>query len=192
MPARIYTDKDATLTPLKRRRVAVIGFGSQGHAHALNLKNSGVKVTIGLYKGSKSIAVAKKHGFKVLPTAEAVRSADAIFVAVPDLKIPSVYEKDIALPKESMSSLLPPKGRVISCAANTSKAAAFPPSSPCNKIPQAKPVPLPWPGPVASVPPALACSKPLLRKKPKPIYSVNRRFSAEAPPPSSKPDSKFF
>ena len=63
MPARIYTDKDATLTPLKRRRVAVIGFGSQGHAHALNLKNSGVKVTIGLYKGSKSIAVAKKHGF---------------------------------------------------------------------------------------------------------------------------------
>ena len=96
MPARIYTDKDATLTPLKRRRVAVIGFGSQGHAHALNLKNSGVKVTIGLYKGSKSIAVAKKHGFKVLPTAEAVRSADVIFVAVPDLKIPSVYEKDIA------------------------------------------------------------------------------------------------
>jgi len=96
MPARIYTDRDANLTPLKKHRVAVIGFGSQGHAHALNLKNSGIKVTIGLYKGSKSIAVAKKHGFKVLPTAEAVRSADVIFVAVPDLKIPSVYEKDIA------------------------------------------------------------------------------------------------
>jgi len=74
----------------------VIGFGSQGHAHALNLKNSGIRVTIGLYKGSKSIPVAKKHGFKVLPTAEAVRGADVIFVAVPDLKIPSVYEKDIA------------------------------------------------------------------------------------------------
>ncbi|NBS49794.1 MAG: ketol-acid reductoisomerase [Verrucomicrobia bacterium] len=93
---RIYTDRDASLTPLQRRRVAVIGFGSQGHAHALNLKNSGIKVTIGLYRGSKSIAVAKKHGFKVLPTAEAVRGADVIFVAVPDLKIPSVYEKDIA------------------------------------------------------------------------------------------------
>ena len=73
MPARIYHDRDASLTPLLRRKATVIGFGSQGHAHALNLKNSGVKVTIGLYKGSKSIAVAKKHGFKVLPTAEAVR-----------------------------------------------------------------------------------------------------------------------
>ena len=96
MPARIYHDRDASLTPLRRRKVAVIGFGSQGHAHALNLKNSGIRVTIGLYKGSKSIPVAKKHGFKVLPTAEAVRGADVIFVAVPDLKIPSVYEKDIA------------------------------------------------------------------------------------------------
>ena len=96
MPARIYHDKDASLNPLRRRKVAVIGFGSQGHAHALNLKNSGIRVTIGLYKGSKSIPVAKKHGFKVLPTAEAVRGADVIFVAVPDLKIPSVYEKDIA------------------------------------------------------------------------------------------------
>ena len=96
MPARIYHDRDASLTPLRQRKVAVIGFGSQGHAHALNLKNSGIRVTIGLYKGSKSIPVAKKHGFKVLPTAEAVRGADVIFVAVPDLKIPSVYEKDIA------------------------------------------------------------------------------------------------
>ena len=67
MPARIYHDRDASLTPLLRRKATVIGFGSQGHAHALNLKNSGVKVTIGLYKGSKSIAVAKKHGFKVDP-----------------------------------------------------------------------------------------------------------------------------
>jgi len=96
MPARIYHDRNASLTPLRRRKVAVIGFGSQGHAHALNLKNSGIRVTIGLYKGSKSIPVAKKHGFKVLPTAEAVRGADVIFIAVPDLKIASVYEKDIA------------------------------------------------------------------------------------------------
>ena len=54
MPARIYHDSDASLAPLKNRKVAVVGFGSQGHAHALNLKNSGVRVTIGLYKGSKS------------------------------------------------------------------------------------------------------------------------------------------
>jgi len=75
--------------------VAVIGFGSQGHAHALNLKESGVKVIIGLYPGSKSIPAAKKFGFEVYNTAEAVKKADVIFVAVPDITIASVYKKDI-------------------------------------------------------------------------------------------------
>jgi ketol-acid reductoisomerase len=96
MAARVYTNKDADLKDLKGKTMAVIGFGSQGHAHALNLKESGVKVIIGLYKGSKSIPVAKKRGFKVYTTAEAVQRADVIFVAVPDLKIASVYKKDIA------------------------------------------------------------------------------------------------
>lgn len=95
MPAKIYTDKDADLSALKGKTCAVIGFGSQGHAHALNLKESGVKVIIGLYKGSKSIPVAKEQGFEVVDTAEAVKRADVIFVAVPDTKIPSVYEADI-------------------------------------------------------------------------------------------------
>jgi ketol-acid reductoisomerase len=95
MPAKIYTDKDADLKHLKNKTVAVIGFGSQGHAHALNLKESGIKVIIGLYKGSKSAAVAKNKGLKVYETAEAVRRADVIFVAVPDLKIGPVYAKDI-------------------------------------------------------------------------------------------------
>jgi len=96
MAAKIYTDKDASLDPLKGKICAVIGFGSQGHAHALNLKESGVKVIIGLYPGSKSIPVAKEKGFEVLDTAEAVKKADVIFVAVPDTKIPAAYEKDIA------------------------------------------------------------------------------------------------
>lgn len=96
MPAKIYTDKDADLKHLKKLTVAVIGFGSQGHAHALNLKESGVKVIVGLYKGSKSAPVAKAKGFKVYSTAEAVQLADVIFVAVPDLKIGGVYQKDIA------------------------------------------------------------------------------------------------
>jgi ketol-acid reductoisomerase len=95
MPAKIYSDKDADLKALKNKTVAVIGFGSQGHAHALNLKESGVKVIIGLYKGSKSIEAAKKYGFKVMTTAEAVKAADIIFVATPDLAIADVYEKDI-------------------------------------------------------------------------------------------------
>jgi ketol-acid reductoisomerase len=96
MPARVYTDKDANPKVLKGKTMAVIGFGSQGHAHALNLKESGFKVIIGLYKGSQSIPVAKKRGFKVLSTADAVKAADVIFVAVPDLKIGGVYKKDIA------------------------------------------------------------------------------------------------
>jgi ketol-acid reductoisomerase len=96
MAAKIYTTKDASIVPLKKKTLAVIGFGSQGHAHALNLKDSGMKVVIGLYKKSKSREVAKKLGFDVMDTAEAVKAADVIFVATPDTVIPEVFEKDIA------------------------------------------------------------------------------------------------
>ncbi|MEM7146765.1 MAG: ketol-acid reductoisomerase [Verrucomicrobiota bacterium] len=106
MAAKIYTDKDADLKDLKKKTCAVIGFGSQGHAHALNLKDSKMKVIIGLYKGSKSRAVAKKLGFEVFDTAEAVKRADVIMVAVPDTKIAAVYEKDIAPNLEKGKTLL--------------------------------------------------------------------------------------
>lgn len=96
MAAKIYNDKDADLAILENKTLAVIGFGSQGHAHALNLKDSGMKVIIGLYKQSKSREVAEQHGFEVMDTADAVAAADVIFVAVPDTKIASVYEADIA------------------------------------------------------------------------------------------------
>ena len=69
MPAKVYTDKDADLKHLQNKTLAVLGFGSQGHAHALNLKDSGCKVIIGLYEGSKSIPVAKSKGFEVVSTA---------------------------------------------------------------------------------------------------------------------------
>ncbi len=106
MPAKIYLDKDADLEHLKGKTCAVIGFGSQGHAHALNLKDSGVNVIIGLYPGSKSRQVAKDKGFEVYDTAEAVKKGDVIFVAVPDTKIPAVYEKDIAPNLEKGKTLL--------------------------------------------------------------------------------------
>ncbi|MFM1769089.1 MAG: Ketol-acid reductoisomerase [Verrucomicrobiota bacterium] len=96
MPAKVLTDKDADLKLLKNKTLAVLGFGSQGHAHALNLKDSGLRVIIGLYEGSKSAAVARQKGFEVYPTAEAVRRADVIFVALPDTKQASVYLSDIA------------------------------------------------------------------------------------------------
>src|ERR1700679_3021310 len=95
MAAKIYTDKDATLDPLKGKTCAVIGFGSQGHAHALNLKDSGVKVIIGLYPESKSREVAKEKGFEVVDTAEAVKRGAVFFVPVPDTRIAAVYDADI-------------------------------------------------------------------------------------------------
>ncbi len=95
MPAKIYTDKDADLAALKGKTLAVLGFGSQGHAHALNLKDSGCKVIIGLYPGSKSRKVAEDYGFPVHDTAEAVKLADVIMVGIPDTKQAAAYEKDI-------------------------------------------------------------------------------------------------
>ena len=92
---KVYTDKDADLSVLKGKTCAVLGFGSQGHAHALNLKESGVKVIIGLYPGSKSRAVAAEKGFQVFDTGDAVKQADVIFVAIPDTKQPAAFEKDI-------------------------------------------------------------------------------------------------
>jgi ketol-acid reductoisomerase len=95
MPAKVYTDKDADLGIFRDKTLAVIGYGSQGHAHALNLKDSGCKVLIGLYAGSKSAEVAQQHGFTVVTTAEAVQQADVIMVALPDMKQADVYVKDI-------------------------------------------------------------------------------------------------
>jgi ketol-acid reductoisomerase len=96
MPAKVYTDQDADLNVLKNKTLAVLGFGSQGHAHALNLRDSGCNVIVGLYEGSKSIPIAQQKGFEVCSTAEAVRRGDVIFVALPDTKQAAVYKKDIA------------------------------------------------------------------------------------------------
>jgi ketol-acid reductoisomerase len=96
MPAKVFTDNDADLQPLQNKTLAVLGFGSQGHAHALNLKDSGLNVIVGLYEGSKSIPVAQEKGFEVLTTAGAVRRADVIMVALPDTKQAKAYERDIA------------------------------------------------------------------------------------------------
>jgi len=93
--AKVYTDQDADLSVLKNKTLAVLGFGSQGHAHALNLKESGMNVIIGLYEGSRSIKVAREKGFEVVSAADAVRRADVIFVALPDTKQPACFEKDI-------------------------------------------------------------------------------------------------
>lgn len=93
--AKIYYDEHANLELLQDKKVAIIGYGSQGHAHALNLKESGVDVRVGLYKGSKSKEVAEEAGLKVLETAEAVKEADVVMILIPDEKQGKVYKEDI-------------------------------------------------------------------------------------------------
>jgi ketol-acid reductoisomerase len=96
MAVRTYRDKDVDLNWLKPKRCAVIGFGSQGRAQALNLRDSGIEVFVGLYRGSKSRRVARQNGLRVFSTADAVRRADIIFLALPDTKMPRVYQREIA------------------------------------------------------------------------------------------------
>ncbi|MCH3914486.1 MAG: ketol-acid reductoisomerase [Acidaminococcaceae bacterium] len=91
-----YYDKDCDLNLLKDKTIAIIGYGSQGHAHAQNLKESGMKVIVGLRPTSASCAEATKAGLEVMSTAEAAKQADIIMMLVPDELAPAVYEKDIA------------------------------------------------------------------------------------------------
>ena len=104
--AKIYYDSDCDLNLLKDKRVAVIGYGSQGHAHALNLKDSGVDVVVGLYEGSKSAKKAEAQGLKVLPTAEAAKWANVIMILIPDELQAAVYKKDIAPNLEENDTLM--------------------------------------------------------------------------------------
>jgi ketol-acid reductoisomerase len=91
----MYYDADADPSALDGQTVAVIGYGSQGHAHALNLRDSGVEVVVGLAPGSKSRALAEAAGFRVLDVADAVRAADVVMIAVPDTIQKAVYDAEI-------------------------------------------------------------------------------------------------
>lgn len=93
--ARMYYDTDANLDLLAQKTVAIIGYGSQGHAHALNLKDSGINVIVGLYPGSKSAEKAKAAGLTVYPVAEAAQKADLIMILLPDEVQKSVYKQEI-------------------------------------------------------------------------------------------------
>jgi ketol-acid reductoisomerase len=95
MPRRFY-EKDGSLTPLQGKTVAIIGYGSQGHAHALNLRDSGVNVVVGLYEGSKSKAKAEAAGLKVLTVGDAAKTADFIMVLLPDHVQGDTYKNEIA------------------------------------------------------------------------------------------------
>jgi len=92
---KVYYDKDADLSLIKGRKVTIVGYGSQGHAHALNLKDSGVKVTVALRRGGASWSKAEKAGLKVEEIAKAVKGADVVMILLPDENIPQVYYADV-------------------------------------------------------------------------------------------------
>ncbi len=91
----MFYEKDCDVSLLRDKTIAVIGYGSQGHAHALNLKDSGADVVVGLYEGSKSLDMARKAGLRAMLTADAVRAADLVMILVNDEKQPALYKKDI-------------------------------------------------------------------------------------------------
>jgi len=93
--SRIFYEKDCDLSKLDGKTVAIIGYGSQGHAHALNLKDSGVNVVVGLYEGSKSKAKAESQGLTVMSVEEATKAADIIMILIPDEKQAAMYKESI-------------------------------------------------------------------------------------------------
>ncbi|MGE4588088.1 MAG: ketol-acid reductoisomerase [Acidaminococcaceae bacterium] len=93
---KMYYDKDANWDMMKDKTVAIIGYGSQGHAHALNLKDSGANVVVGLYEGSKSWAKAEAAGLRVMTAAEATIEADIVMMLIPDEKQSATYKKEVA------------------------------------------------------------------------------------------------
>jgi ketol-acid reductoisomerase len=95
MPAKIYYDQDADLGLLKGKSIAIIGYGSQGHAHALNLRDSGQNVVVGLYKGSTSWTRAEKDGLRVTTVAEAAKASEVVMILLPDQSQRQVFEESI-------------------------------------------------------------------------------------------------
>ena len=92
---KLYKDEDIDRSLIETRMVGVIGYGSQGHAHALNLKDNGLKVQVGLYQGSSSWEKAESHGLKVADVAETVRNSDIVMLTLPDMIMPKVYKESI-------------------------------------------------------------------------------------------------
>jgi ketol-acid reductoisomerase len=95
MTAHVYTEADAPVDPLKGKKIAVIGYGSQGHAHALNAHDSGLDVMVGLYQGSKSWEAAEKAGLRVAEVADAAREADVIVMLIPDERQRRVFDENV-------------------------------------------------------------------------------------------------
>src|SRR3990172_6158307 len=104
--ATIYYEKDADRSALEGQRIAVLGFGSQGHAHAMNLRDSGHDVRVGLREGSRSRPAAQAAGLRVVAPSEAAREADVVMTLLPDTAQPASYEADVAPNLEAGNMLM--------------------------------------------------------------------------------------
>nr|WP_320025196.1 ketol-acid reductoisomerase [uncultured Acetobacterium sp.] len=104
--AKLFYDADCNLGLLDGKTVAIIGYGSQGHAHALNLKESGVNVIVGLYEGSKSWPIAEEAGLKVMTAADATKAADIVMILLPDERQAAIYKESILPNLEAGNSLV--------------------------------------------------------------------------------------
>ena len=124
MPAQIYYDQDADLGLLKGKKIAIIGYGSQGHAQAQNLKDSGCDVIVGQRPGSPNYDLAVSHGFKPVSAAEAAKAGDLVNMSC-SVPTASTYTSARSFrPRASTSPWWPPRAPATSCVPNTSRAAA--------------------------------------------------------------------
>ncbi len=212
-PLNMVYEKDAPLDALKGKTVAVLGFGSQGHAHSLNLRDSGVKVVVGNRKDSSNGRLAIEHGFEPTSVEDAVQQGDLIILTLPDEAQPDIYNKSIAphlkagkalgathgfnfhfktvqAPKDVDVLLVAPKGPGHLVRSEFEKGGGVPCLLAVFQNATGKGATWAWLRPEASAALAPASSKPPSRTSAKPTSSASRPFSAAGFPPSSRPASR--
>ena len=193
----IYYQQDCNLEKLNGKTVAIIGYGSQGHAHALNLHDSGVNVIVGLYEGSKSWAKAEAAGLQVMTAADAAKNADIIMILINDEKQAKLYKERIAPyltegktlafahgfnihygcivpPKDVNVIMIAPKGPGHTVRSEYQAGKGVP----SIRTPPAMPSRSAWPMPWASAAPAPVCWRPPSAPRPRRTCLVSRLFSA--------------
>jgi hypothetical protein len=187
--ATLYYESDADPSLIAGRKVAILGYGSQGHAHALNLLESGVDVRVALREGSGSRRKAEEAGLRVTSLAEAAAEADVIMILLPDTEQKAAYDEHVAPHLGEgdclmfahgfnirFGQIVPPAG--VDVAMVAPKGPGCPPSSPCTKMRAARPGNSPSPTPTPSAQPGPACSTRHSTRRPRPISSASRWCSA--------------
>lgn len=201
---KVFYDKDCDLSLVKGKTVAIIGYGSQGHAHAQNLHDSGVKVVVGLRKGGASWNKAASAGADVKEVADAVKSADIVMMLLPDENIASVYNKEVhanikagaalafahgfnvhyghVVPREDIDVIMiAPKAPGHTVRNTYKQGGGVPHRWPCTRTSPAPRATWPCPTPAPTAAAAPASSRPTSAKKPKPTCSANRPCCAAVP-----------